>query len=68
MKKLTSIILSTLGTALLFTHAHSASFDCEKAATWVEKTICESSELSNLDEAMANKYKQELANNSGYED
>lgn len=68
MKKSALAIMSILGTALLSTAAHSASFDCSKAATWVEKTICESSEISKLDEAMAKKYKQNLANTSDYED
>ena len=49
---------------ILSTHANSASFDCTKATTWVEKTICESLELSKLDEAMAKKYKNNLVNHS----
>jgi len=34
---------------LLFSFAHSASFDCRKASNWIENTICSDTELSNLD-------------------
>lgn len=68
MKKSTVAIISTLGVCLLSTHANSASFDCKKAITWVEKTICENPELSNLDEAMAKKYKNNLVNESDDKD
>ena len=68
MKKSTVAIITTLGVCLLSTHANSASFDCKKASTWVEKTICESTELSNLDEAMAKKYKNDLVNESDDKD
>lgn len=68
MKKSTVAIITTLGVFLLSTHANSASFDCKKAITWVEKTICENPELSNLDEAMAKKYKNNLVNESDDKD
>ena len=68
MKKSALAIMSILGTALLSTAAHSASFDCKKAATWVENTVCANDELSKLDEAMAKKYKQNLANIANEED
>ncbi|MEC5209580.1 uncharacterized protein YecT (DUF1311 family) [Psychrobacter sp. PL15] len=68
MKKLVLAIASILGASLLSTQANSASFDCKKAATWVEKTICKSPELSKLDDAMAKKYKQNLTNTFDYED
>ncbi|MGO1744136.1 MAG: lysozyme inhibitor LprI family protein [Psychrobacter sp.] len=68
MKKSTVAIITTLGVYLLSTHANSASFDCKKATTWVEKTICENPELSNLDEAMAKKYKVDLTSAADYED
>lgn len=68
MKKLTLATISILGTCLLSTHANSASFDCSKAATWVEKTICKNPELSRLDEAMAKKYKKDLSNASDKDD
>ena len=40
--------------------AYTASFDCKKAASTVEKTICRDSELSRLDEEMASAYKAAL--------
>ena len=64
MNKLTLAIVSMASICILSTHANSASFDCKKATTWVEKTICESPELSKLDEAMAKKYKNNLVNHS----
>ncbi len=68
MKKLALATISVLGASLLSTHANSASFDCKKATTWVEKTICKNTELSNLDEAMAKKYKNHLVNESDDKD
>lgn len=64
MKKLLLVTLSVLGVCILSSNANSASFDCNKAATWVEKTICTNAELSKLDEVMAKKYKQDLADTS----
>ena len=64
MKKSALATISILGACLLSTPANSASFDCNKAATWVEKTICQSPELSKLDETMAEKYKQNLSDTS----
>lgn len=64
MKKLALATISILGICLLSTHANSASFDCNKATTWVEKAICKSPELSKLDEAMAKNYKKDLSNGS----
>ena len=40
-----------------FGKAYAASFDCNKAVTYVEKTICANLELSNLDDLMANNYR-----------
>ncbi|MBH0005304.1 lysozyme inhibitor LprI family protein [Psychrobacter sp. SWN149] len=68
MKKLCITTISILGACLLSTYANAASFDCNKAATWVEKTVCDSPELSKLDETMAKKYKSNLATSSNYED
>ncbi|ALF59887.1 lysozyme inhibitor LprI family protein [Psychrobacter urativorans] len=67
MKKLTLTISSILGISLLSTYANSASFDCNKASTWVEKAICKSPELFKLDDAMARKYRKNLANVPDYE-
>ena len=60
MKKLTLATISIVGISLLSTHTNAASFDCNKASTWLEKTICRSSELSKLDEALAKKYRKDL--------
>ena len=68
MKKLTLATISIVGISLLSTHTNSASFDCNKASTWVEKTICKSPELSKLDEAMAKKYRKYLTNAANEED
>ena len=40
------------------TNAFAASFDCNKAKTKIEKTICTDSELGELDEDLAAVYKQ----------
>ena len=68
MKKLSLATLMILCIALLSTAASSASFDCNKANTWVEKTVCTNAELSKLDSTMSEKYKRDLANTSDYED
>jgi len=68
MKKLCITTISILGACLFSTYANAASFDCNKATTWVEKTVCDSPELSKLDDAMAKKYKSNLATSSNYED
>lgn len=68
MEKLSVAIISILGTCLLSTHANSASFDCNKATTWVEKTICTNNELSALDEAMAKKYREDVNHAANNED
>jgi len=50
---LTVLCLSVHG----FGMANAASFDCNKAATFVERTICANPELSTLDDLMANNYR-----------
>jgi uncharacterized protein YecT (DUF1311 family) len=51
-----------LATAVFFVAfaSHAASFDCEKASTLVEKTICQDPELSHLDELLTQTYKTAL--------
>jgi uncharacterized protein len=51
-----------LATAVFFVAfaSHGASFDCEKATTLVEKTICQDPELSHLDELLTQTYKTAL--------
>lgn len=44
--------------------SYSASFDCKKAVTLVEQTICSNQELSDLDLQLATVYKKALANSS----
>lgn len=42
---------------LLSAGANSASFDCGKARTSIEKTICNNKKLSQLDEVLSHAYK-----------
>lgn len=42
--------------------SYSASFDCKKAVTLVERTICSNQELSDLDLQLGTVYKKALAN------
>jgi uncharacterized protein len=46
---------------LLSTQANAASFDCHKATTWLEKTVCSDPELSQLDDQLAKAYHDALA-------
>jgi uncharacterized protein len=45
-----------------FIHVNAASFDCSKATTAQEKTICNTPSLSSLDEKLAKIYKESMAN------
>jgi uncharacterized protein len=45
---------------LLSTQTNAASFDCHKATTWLEKTVCSNPELSKLDEELAKAYHDAL--------
>ncbi len=45
----------------LATAANAASFDCAKAASEAERTICSSKKLSWMDETLAETYEQELS-------
>jgi len=47
--------------SFFFLPLFSASFNCQKASTKIEKTICQDKELSRLDEALAKEYKQALS-------
>lgn len=44
----------------MFVNLQAASFDCKKATTLVEHSICNDSTLSKLDEKLASTYKQSL--------
>jgi uncharacterized protein len=56
----TALLLSTLIPAI----GHAASFDCKKAKTHTERTICANADVSKLDSEMAVKYKVALAQSS----
>ena len=47
--------------------ASAASYDCSKASTIIEKTICNDAELSSLDEMMAARYRPWLQGQSDKE-
>lgn len=53
MKKISFLIASVC----LAANAFSASFDCNKAKTSIEKNICTTQELSTLDDTLSEKYK-----------
>ena len=58
-------ILVILAVLLFSAPAFSASFDCTKASNFVEKEICSDPVLGNLDEALANNYKEMLSSDFG---
>lgn len=43
------------------TAAHAASFDCAKAATSIEKTICSDDQISALDNQLMQSYKKSMS-------
>ena len=45
----------------LWANTHAASFDCKKAKTETEKSICGSDELSKRDEQLAKAYREALS-------
>jgi uncharacterized protein len=55
------IILVITIFGLFSTQASAASFDCKKAASWLEKTVCSNPKLSKLDEELAKAYHDALA-------
>ena len=50
------LLSSSIGWLVLALAAQAASFDCDKASTQVEKTICSDPELSKLDEELSAAY------------
>lgn len=46
---------------LAWSAVHAASFDCAKASTSIEKTICADSQLSDLDSKLMQAYRQTLS-------
>lgn len=63
------ILIGTLLALMIFVggNSHAASFDCKKAATPTELQICSNSELSILDDELANQYRTALAKSSNLE-
>jgi uncharacterized protein len=57
------ILLIVVGSIAL-TSAQATSFDCAKAASGVEKLICGSAKLSELDDALDKAYKETRTNSS----
>ena len=57
-------VLFALGSVawLVFTNAHAASFDCKKAKTEAEKTICGNAVVSKLDQELAKAYREAVPN------
>jgi uncharacterized protein len=60
MKKHTTR-LWLIAALLLPVHSYAASFNCAKAKTWSEKTVCNTKPLSHLDELLAASFKKALA-------
>lgn len=56
--------LAFLGLLMSPLYLYGASFDCSKANTLVEKTICADPQLSDLDELLMASYKKALSNTS----
>ena len=63
MKKSLSFAVVT-ACVLLSSTAYAASFDCTKAKSWTEKTICDTRQLSNLDDLLGSSFKKALATSS----
>ena len=64
MKRIVGALVA-LSAALLPQLGQAASFDCAKAATFVEKAICSRASLSRLDDALADNYRAMRAANIG---
>lgn len=56
--------LALVGLLMLPISLYAAGFDCAKASSWAEKTICADPQLSDLDELLAASYKKALAGSS----
>lgn len=54
----TKNILFAIFIFCLYGLSYSASYDCNKATSFADKTVCENSDLSSLDEQNASLYKQ----------
>ena len=58
-------LLGLLATLSMSFAAQAASFDSDKASTFVEKEICTNSVLSRLDDALGENYKLMMASDIG---
>ena len=58
MKKLTILLMILSASLLANNSVNAASFNCEKASGEFEKTVCSDSNLSILDEQLAQTYKE----------
>ena len=58
-----SKLILAISVFFVSTYSYSASFDCSKASSSVEKAICSDSELSTLDEKLDEVYKTALQAN-----
>ncbi len=52
------ILISILSVSVTFGALQAASFNCKKAGTFIEHTICGDAKLSKLDEKLAKAYKK----------
>jgi uncharacterized protein YecT (DUF1311 family) len=55
------VAIYTAAFYLLSSNANAASFDCAKASTLIEKTICSDAKLSEFDSQLMQSYKKALA-------
>lgn len=51
--------------ACFYSFAYGASFDCNKAGTAIEKSICDDKDLGRMDEVLAANYKRMMAADIG---
>lgn len=63
--KETTCALVAFAASLLPQLGHATSFDCAKAASFVEKAICSSVTLSKLDDALSENYQSMRTANIG---
>jgi len=59
------VLVTTLG--VLTSWAQAATFDCNKASSFVEKVICSDSQLTGMDDQLGRLYKDALAASSNSE-
>ena len=58
------LVWTTLIYLVLMPWARAATFDCNKASTFVEKVICSDSRLTSMDDQLGRLYKDALAASS----